>query len=299
MRTLAASSGAVRQACEGVQASELRSHEDYVLHLIRTAAYREAIRFATGNVVLDVGCGDGYGTRILGEVCKSVTGVDVSPSAIEAARTSNSGSNIEYRLIHDGLPFPDAAFDFVVSAQVIDHIEDPIPYLTEIRRVLVPGGIALLTTPNAAIRLDRGMKPWTQCHVREFNASEFEKLLLQAFSNVRISGLFASPDVYEVEFERVQRRLERERQRLALEASPAWKIKRALWMAITAVLPKRLCHALRNAFGPKAPPGNGFASEPELEFALRRFIARFSIEDVFYRNERLDRALDLMAVCRP
>src|SRR6185369_3931557 len=116
-------------------AERFDSVEQYCLSLLHLKAYETAAELARGEVVLDLGCNNGYGTEIISRGAERVTGVDVSPRSIDAARARCP--NIEFQLV-DGvtLPFPGASFDAVFSFQVIEHIDDPTPYLKEIRRVL-------------------------------------------------------------------------------------------------------------------------------------------------------------------
>jgi ubiquinone/menaquinone biosynthesis C-methylase UbiE len=141
-------------------------------------AYEEAAALANNKTVLDLGCNNGYGTVLLGKGHSKVVGLDVSARAIEDAqqRFRNYGINF---LLYDGqtIPFKANSFDLIVSFQVIEHIADSTRYLAEIVRVLRSSGMALFTTPNAAIRLDPGMKPWNQFHVREYRAAELSGLL--------------------------------------------------------------------------------------------------------------------------
>ena len=164
--------------------------QSYILHLIHTRAYEEVVRLCRGKAVLDLGCNNGYGTDLLAKVAKSVIGADVSESALQDASRRFPG--LHFRLV-DGrsLPFEPCSFDVVVSFQVIEHVFNVPEYLKEIRRVLRPQGIALFTTPNAAIRLDIGMTPWNKFHVREFRAEDLRKILSDSFADVRIKGLFA------------------------------------------------------------------------------------------------------------
>ena len=174
------------------------------LHLIHLKAYDTANTYTGGRDVLDVGCNTGYGTQRLVGAARSVTGVDVSPEAVDAARSRPGGGAVDYRVI-DGtrLPFDDATMDLVTSFQVIEHVADPMPYLAEIKRVLRPGGIALFTTPNAAIRLDPGMTPWNRFHVREYSGAELSNLLTTVFDDVEVVGMFGVPTLYDLEIARV------------------------------------------------------------------------------------------------
>ena len=171
-------------------------------------AYEEAASLAAGKVVLDLGCNNGYGSAVLGEACSRVVALDVSPAAIADAKERFGYRRIDFR-VYDGLniPFDDQFFDMVASFQVIEHLEDTVPYLTEIARVLRPPGVALFTTPNAAIRLDLDMNPWNEFHVREYRADELADLLKTVFDTVEMRGLFATEELYRIEFERCQKAL--------------------------------------------------------------------------------------------
>jgi SAM-dependent methyltransferase len=79
---------------------------------------------------------------------------------------------------------PDNSFDCVVSFQVIEHIHDDGFFLQEIHRVLKPGGIALITTPNRKMSLSRN--PW---HVREYLPSELKALAAGIFGDVQMKGI--------------------------------------------------------------------------------------------------------------
>jgi SAM-dependent methyltransferase len=98
--------------------------------------------------VLDLGCGTGDLTTDLATVSPQITGADVAEAAL--ARASRRHPRLELRLVpFDGpLPFSDAAFDVVWSSEVIEHVADTARWLSEVRRVLAPGGRLLLTTPS-------------------------------------------------------------------------------------------------------------------------------------------------------
>jgi SAM-dependent methyltransferase len=270
-----------------------RSLEEYCLHLIHLKAYEEAAALAINKTVLDLGCNNGYGTAVLASNCAKVIGLDVSPTAIEDAqqRFENYGINF---LVFDGLtiPFDDHCFDMIVSFQVIEHIAELAKYLTEIVRVLVPEGLALFTTPNAAIRLDRGMKPWNQFHVREYRADELSALLQPVFATVAIQGLFADEDFYRVEFERCQGALEFARRR------NSWRLAALKYLRDTAItfskalLPTPAIDYIRMRRNVAVA---GTASEQMLDPNIMK---RYSTRDVFYSADNLDKALDLIAVCK-
>src|SRR6266536_6693906 len=109
--------------------------------------YRFATRFVRGKRVLDIACGEGYGTAALSRAgAASVIGVDISEETCEHARRkygvdARQGSA-------DQIPLPAQSIDVVVSFETIEHVERPEAFLDECLRVLAPGGMLVLSTPN-------------------------------------------------------------------------------------------------------------------------------------------------------
>jgi SAM-dependent methyltransferase len=101
-----------------------------------------------GDRVLDLGCGTGTFTQIAADSGAGVAiGVEVAEAAIARARAQHPA--LEFRLapIEGPLPLADASFDLVWASEVIEHVADTAVWLSEVRRVLAPGGRLLLTTP--------------------------------------------------------------------------------------------------------------------------------------------------------
>lgn len=90
------------------------------------------------------------------------------------------------------LPFGDGEFDCVISFQVIEHIRDDRRFVAEIHRVLRPGGMFIVTTPNAPMSLTRN--PW---HVREYTAGELSALLGERFAEVEMLGVQGNERIME------------------------------------------------------------------------------------------------------
>jgi len=101
-----------------------------------------------GDRALDLGCGAGEFTAAMARAGAKVVGADVAEAALDRARVRNP--EVEFRLVpFDGpLPCEDGSFDLVWSSEVIEHVADTARWLSEVRRVLVPGGRLLLTTPS-------------------------------------------------------------------------------------------------------------------------------------------------------
>ncbi|MDX6766472.1 MAG: methyltransferase domain-containing protein [Candidatus Methylacidiphilales bacterium] len=107
-----------------------------------------------GQEVLDLGCGPGTITLGLAQALLPgrVTGIDSSPAAIETAQRLAGGMELVNVTFRTGnayeLPFEDASFDLVFSHALLEHLSRPDEVLAEIHRVLRPGGIAALCSPN-------------------------------------------------------------------------------------------------------------------------------------------------------
>ncbi len=130
------------------------------------AYFRERVReLAAGGVVLDCGCGTGGTAVTIAPLATSVTGVDISPVAIEKAtkRARRAGAhNATFSVERvEALPFPDASFDLVVGSGVLHHVALP-DACASIARVLRPGGRALFLEPlayNPVVRVYRRLTP--------------------------------------------------------------------------------------------------------------------------------------------
>lgn len=101
---------------------------------------------------LDLGCGDGLLTGIIQELCRGDriwTGVDPDPAEVELARHTGLYTTCLVASGH-GLPFDSNVFEFVLSNSVLEHIPDPLPVLSEVARVLKPGGHFIFTVPSSS-----------------------------------------------------------------------------------------------------------------------------------------------------
>jgi ubiquinone/menaquinone biosynthesis C-methylase UbiE len=113
---------------------------------LRRRFLREHVR--AGDHALDEGCGDGRFTGLLAEVGAEPIGVDVAEAALRRARTAHPRIRFVRTPMEGPLPFDDGAFDVVWASEVIEHVADTARWLSEVRRVIRPGGRLLLTTPN-------------------------------------------------------------------------------------------------------------------------------------------------------
>jgi ubiquinone/menaquinone biosynthesis C-methylase UbiE len=153
-----------------------------------TARYAFAERMARGRRVLDAGCGSGYGAAELARQARDVLAIDVSQEAIDYARAHYRAANLRFeRASCLEIPAPDASFDLVVAFEIIEHLENWRGFLREARRVLLPEGRFVVSTPNklyyAEARSSLGPNPF---HVHEFECEEFRDEMLAVFPNVTV-----------------------------------------------------------------------------------------------------------------
>lgn len=137
-------------------------------------ALREFVRsLGHAERVLDLGCGDGRLTTYLGAA--ALTAADVSPVALQRARSRLPGASIVELEPDAPLPFDDGAFDLVLCAETIEHVRDVQLLLSEVRRVLRPGGTLALTTP-ASLPVIRRPDPRSP-HLRFLSRRSLGRLL--------------------------------------------------------------------------------------------------------------------------
>jgi SAM-dependent methyltransferase len=155
---------------------------------------------------IDVGCGDG--SKVggwLSNHAASYVGFDVSGEAVELAR--KRGLNAELVDDASSLPLADHSADVAICSEVLEHLFDPLAALVEIRRVLAPGGLLVVTVPNIVnwrSRLDFALlgrwhpagddlsveKPWRDPHIRFFTRQALARILSESgFELVNVAGL--------------------------------------------------------------------------------------------------------------
>jgi len=239
---------------------------DEARHLV---AYEFASRLAAGKRLLDAGCGEGFCTQDLADVARTVVGVDYHAEAVATARRKWQKPNLEFEVVDLTKESPGAAaFDIVLNFQVLEHVADDLGFVRNLRAALAPGGTLVLTTPNAPMSFSEN-----PCHLREYTAAELHTLLGRVFSHVEMLGVF--PNAKVEAFDRERRR--------AVE-----RILRLDPLGLRRLLPERVVHV-------------AFARLGQL---VRRQAhgatggTKISLEDFEVRTGDLDRALDLVALCR-
>ncbi len=245
----------IRKNIEGSQtAPEALLHERHVL------AYEYTLEhLKPGDRVLEIGHGDGYGLHMLSQKT-DIVGLDIDPEIVAHAK-SKYGDKFFHKYDGSHVPFEDRTFNAVCLFQVIEHIQDDLAILKEIRRVLNDGGVLYLTTPNRVMRVPYGEKPWNEEHVREYYPEELKQVMLDAgFSEVKILGIDASDAYRETELRRVAR---------------ARKLRRLDPLNLRKLLPDQILYdvgrwVVRSGSGAETnkPTGGFYVSEAEVYRSL-------------------------------
>lgn len=211
-------------------------------------AYRLVASRAHGAVVLDAGCGEGYGLALLEQAgARRVIGVDLDqPAVAHAQRTYGSDVVEVHRAELLTIPLDDGTADLTVSFQVIEHLHDIPGYLASLRRVTRPGGTIVIATPNRLTFTPDSDTPVNPFHTVEFSAEELRVLLVAAGLDVaELVGVH-----HGVLLRTIERLAGRSMTELQLAAAPdAWPRwlravvhrTRASWFAVT---PRRLDRSL-------------------------------------------------------
>ncbi len=149
--------------------------------------YAFADRLVKGKRVLDAACGEGYGSALLARSAASVVGVDIDAATIAHARAQYRDARLRFvEGSCTSLPLPDGAVDVVVSFETIEHLPeaDQPAMLAEFARVLAPGGVLVISSPNRALYSD-ARDYVNEFHVHELYRDGLEKLLKGRFGAQR------------------------------------------------------------------------------------------------------------------
>lgn len=155
------------------------------------ARYRFAQRFAGQGRVLDVACGTGFGLGVLGDTGALVYGADMDRLATDQARavTAVGRPRVMVMRSHGSrLPLRDGGLDLVTSFETIEHLQHRAAFVAELRRVLRPAGMLLLSTPNVLHTRPIDGRPRNPYHVHEYTPAELEAELRTHFSQVQLLG---------------------------------------------------------------------------------------------------------------
>ena len=161
--------------------------------------YERLTERCAGRDVLEAGCGEGYGADLLAGVAHRVIGLDYDESAVAHVRARYPRVDMRHGNLAT-LPLADGTVGVVVNFQVIEHLWDQGQFIAECFRVLRPGGVLLVSTPNRITFSPGRDTPINPFHTRELNAAELIELLDAAGFSVEVMyGVFHGPRLAELD----------------------------------------------------------------------------------------------------
>lgn len=163
----------------------IRQDQSYYEHMHR---YAFAKQFVCGKNVLDISCGEGYGTRLLADAAEKIVGCDLDDEIVKKANEKYQLPNLEYRPMDcQKMTFADKSFECITSFETIEHLPKPMEFLDEVKRVLQDQGLFIVSTPDKVEYSDK-RNYHNEEHIHEFTREEFVSTLKKYFKNVRIIG---------------------------------------------------------------------------------------------------------------
>jgi 2-polyprenyl-3-methyl-5-hydroxy-6-metoxy-1,4-benzoquinol methylase len=158
-------------------------HKDDFIYSEHWGRYIFASQFVKNKVVLDAASGSGYGSKYMAQAgAKSVVGIDNSQEAVEYSKKYFNHPKVRFlaRDIHK-IPFKDKHFDVVVAFEMVEHLGDYEKFLSEVKRVLKPSGVLILSTPNEEVYPEGN-----EFHLHEFHKEELDALLDKFFKTTKV-----------------------------------------------------------------------------------------------------------------
>jgi SAM-dependent methyltransferase len=169
---------------------------------VRIAYLLDQVR--PGDRVLDLGFGGGWFTAELARAGAAPVGIEVADAAVERARARHPGLDFRLAPIDGPLPLEDCSFEVVWASEVIEHVADTARWLSEVRRVLIPGGRLLLTTPaHGRLRVALGgierFSPPLGDHLHLYTRASLQTLLREfGFGEVTVRAVGGPPGLRRV-----------------------------------------------------------------------------------------------------
>lgn len=236
------------------------------------AVYEYAKAFVTAKRILDAGCGEGYGAKLLAQNANQVVAIDRDKKTIQQARRRYRQSNLQFHVggISQLSAYPPYSFDVVCCFHTIEHLKEPGQFLQIVGKLLSNSGVLLISTPNRK----KTFIEWPY-HEREYTADEFRIFLSTCFNDVTLYALHASQSVYQ--FREIQAR--------AVQRIMRWDI-----LQLHRRLPKRLRQISFDI--------GGWMLKTWMSETNSDCMSCITVQDFHVKNGQLDDGLDLIGVCR-
>jgi SAM-dependent methyltransferase len=162
--------------------------EDGKIRLEHYHRYAIATSLVKDKKVLDIACGEGYGSFFIAKFAKDVVGVDVSHETITHANQQYKSHNLSFKQGSAiDLAFPDHSFDVVISFETVEHLAEQEQMISELRRVLKPEGCLIISSPNRPVYSEESGEH-NEFHVKELDFNEFDALLKTQFPSIQYYG---------------------------------------------------------------------------------------------------------------
>ena len=161
-----------------------------IMYFTRVSKVMGMLSLKPEDKVLEIGCGEGFYTKKMLRFTQNIIATDISEKFLEKAKTNTQNMANDYVCCPaEKLPFPDNSFDKVLMSEVIEHLLDWREGVKEMKRVLKPGGIVVISTPNKLsyfnvlchIKIMMRNKPLDGDHIKEFSRRELVGLLKNYF----------------------------------------------------------------------------------------------------------------------
>ena len=236
------------------------------------AVYEYAEAFVTAQRVLDAGCGEGYGTKLLAQNASQVVAIDRDKKTIQQARRRYQQPNLQFHVgdINQLSASPPQSFDVVCCFHTIEHLKEPTQFLQRVGKLLSNSGVLLISTPNR----EKTFIKWPY-HEREYTAEEFQTLLSTCFADVTLYALHASQSMHQF----------RDIQKVTVQRVIRWDI-----LQLHRRLPKRLRQIGFDIAG--------WVLNTWLSKARADYMSCITVKDFHVKRGQLEEGLDLIGVCR-
>ncbi len=164
---------------------EIENEELTTEHMQR---YISILPIVKGKKVVDIACGEGYGTNILAGSALDIVGIDINKETVENASKKYRKNNLHYKVGSvANIPLKSNSVDVIVSYETIEHVDEEAQksFLKETKRVLKQDGVLIISTPNKELYSDR-YHYHNEFHIKEFYKQEFIQFIKSSFEHLQL-----------------------------------------------------------------------------------------------------------------